>query len=241
MPHIYKISNLVNGKLYIGQTTNIKTRWTSHLSLLRMDKHRNLHLQAAFKKYGEQAFVFAVIEECENANEREVYWIGYFGGTNGGLLYNKSSGGKSGGKMSQESRNRISAWQRGRTLTPEHAANIGRGNRGKKCTDEHKRRMSVMYKGRPIDEETKRKISESKMGRIMPPEERERRKGLGSKSVVQLSMDCTLIRKWASAKEAGEVLGLWKSDITQCCRGNRKTVSGFIFQYEAIFDAEAAI
>ena len=60
---IYKIINVVNNKFYVGSAVDLKRRKTRHFSELRTGKHNNQHLQAAWVKYGEQAFVFVVVEE----------------------------------------------------------------------------------------------------------------------------------------------------------------------------------
>lgn len=60
---IYKIINVVNNKFYVGSAVDLKRRKTRHFSELRTGKHKNRHLQAAWVKYGEQAFVFVVVEE----------------------------------------------------------------------------------------------------------------------------------------------------------------------------------
>ena len=60
---IYKIINVVNNKFYVGSAVDLKRRKTRHFSELRTGKHNNRHLQAAWVKYGEQAFVFVVVEE----------------------------------------------------------------------------------------------------------------------------------------------------------------------------------
>ena len=60
---IYKIINVVNNKFYVGSAVDLKRRKTRHFSELRKGKHNNRHLQAAWVKYGEQAFVFVVVEE----------------------------------------------------------------------------------------------------------------------------------------------------------------------------------
>ncbi len=62
---IYKIENLVNGKVYIGQTVkSVERRWQAHRSMLKRNNHDNFYLQNAWNKYGEDSFVFKVI--CES-------------------------------------------------------------------------------------------------------------------------------------------------------------------------------
>lgn len=60
---IYKIINVVNNKFYVGSAVDLKRRKTRHFSELRNKKHSNPKLQNAWVKYGEQAFVFVVVEE----------------------------------------------------------------------------------------------------------------------------------------------------------------------------------
>jgi group I intron endonuclease len=60
---IYKIINVVNNKFYVGSAVDLKRRKTRHFSELRNNKHSNGRLQNSWNKYGEQAFVFVVVEE----------------------------------------------------------------------------------------------------------------------------------------------------------------------------------
>ena len=94
---IYKITNLKNNKGYIGQSTDIKTRWKNHKLELKNNAHRNSHLQNAFNKYGEEAFEFRILEETteENLDDAEEYWINYFNSTNPEKGYNLRYGGNS--------------------------------------------------------------------------------------------------------------------------------------------------
>lgn len=66
-PVIYKIRNVVNGKFYIGSTTNTRERFRNHRKLLRKNKHHAPHLQASWNKYGEDCFKFEVQEVLEDA------------------------------------------------------------------------------------------------------------------------------------------------------------------------------
>ena len=74
---IYKITNLTNGKLYIGCASNINTRINGHKHDLRNQKHANSYLQKAWNKYGEQNFIFEIVEKCDidNLHIREHYWV----------------------------------------------------------------------------------------------------------------------------------------------------------------------
>lgn len=59
---IYKITNKVNNKIYIGSAKRFKERFSGHISSLKNNKHQNKHLQASWNKYGTDAFVFEIIE-----------------------------------------------------------------------------------------------------------------------------------------------------------------------------------
>lgn len=91
---IYIIKNLINGKVYVGQTKRPKNRLWLHKYLLKNESHHNTHLQSAWKKYGEKAFSFELIEECEeeNVDEKEIFYIKTYDSYKNG--YNKSTGGK---------------------------------------------------------------------------------------------------------------------------------------------------
>jgi group I intron endonuclease len=61
---IYRIKNLKNKKCYYGSSKNIEKRWRTHLNNLKNGKHHNAHLQRSWDKYGEDNFVFELVEEC---------------------------------------------------------------------------------------------------------------------------------------------------------------------------------
>lgn len=91
---IYIIRNIVNDKVYIGQTkVSLKLRFQNHLSAAR--KGKDYIIGKAIRKYGEEKFYIELLEECtiEELNEREKYWISYFNSTNNKFGYNISIGG----------------------------------------------------------------------------------------------------------------------------------------------------
>ena len=69
---IYKIKNLKNKKCYYGSSKNIEKRWRTHLNNLKNGKHHNIHLQRSWDKYGEDNFVFEVVEECDETHLLEL-------------------------------------------------------------------------------------------------------------------------------------------------------------------------
>ena len=61
---IYKITNIINNKFYIGSTNNLKRRRKEHFSLLSKNKNHCKILQRAYNKYGKDAFIFEIIAYC---------------------------------------------------------------------------------------------------------------------------------------------------------------------------------
>lgn len=75
---IYKIINVKNNKFYVGSAVNFERRKAKHLWRLRRGDHSNRYLQASWDKYGENAFVFAVVQEVplsENLLVAENVWL----------------------------------------------------------------------------------------------------------------------------------------------------------------------
>ena len=91
---IYKITNKINGKVYIGQSKNITTRWEAHKNHARGSLKQSF-ITNAMRKYGVENFVKEVLEKCkiEDLDERERYWIKYYDSTNREKGYNQSEGG----------------------------------------------------------------------------------------------------------------------------------------------------
>ena len=96
---IYKITNKINGKSYIGQTIqNVKERFYQHCATKCSKAVSNMAIHRAIKKYGKSNFTVEVIEEIDSANlnDRERYWIKYYNSYNNG--YNSTKGGQDGCK-----------------------------------------------------------------------------------------------------------------------------------------------
>ena len=76
---IYSITHIETKKIYIGSSVDIKRRWNSHRSSLNRGKHTNPHLQNAWKKYGKDAFIFAIEEITEELESTENEYISKYG------------------------------------------------------------------------------------------------------------------------------------------------------------------
>ena len=102
---IYKITNLINSKKYIGKSVNLKRRLKQH----KTGKYSNNHLQNAIKKYGIENFTFQIIEFCsvENLSIRERYWIYYYNSNLNG--YNNTDGGENapGWHFTEQAKNKM--------------------------------------------------------------------------------------------------------------------------------------
>lgn len=92
MSYIYKIINDINDKIYVGKTDfSIEKRFKEHCADAFRERNEKRPLYAAMRKYGIEHFHIELIEETDNPEEREIYWIGYFDGFTSG--YNATKGG----------------------------------------------------------------------------------------------------------------------------------------------------
>jgi group I intron endonuclease len=185
--HIYKITNKINGKIYIGETKekNPIKRWYGHLHAIRRGKGCPL-LRAAFQKHGEENFTFEVIQECSK-DERfiiEEQKIKEYNSMvpNG---YNATIGGMGGGfkgkKHSEETKKKMAKTisdmyaaltderkeelrqikRKPRTFSEEYKQKMRNYNLGKKLSEETRAKISNSLKHSALKEETRKKISES--------------------------------------------------------------------------------
>lgn len=111
MNYIYKITNLINNKIYIGQTrSTISNRWNQHVSAAfsnQKKKDYNFLLHKAIRKYGKDNFKIEIIEEVEesqNLDERESFWIHFYNSCileEESMGYNMTYGGEGSSKINK--------------------------------------------------------------------------------------------------------------------------------------------
>jgi group I intron endonuclease len=160
---VYKISNLVNNKIYFGVTQQkLKIRWQQHKC---NSNKKSYHLYNAMKKYGFEKFNIEIVFEANSKKEmleKEIQLIALFNTNNRLYGYNNSTGGeysRKGCKLTLEQRKIISEYQKNRIRKPlsqETKEKIGIKNKGLIRSDELKRKWSISRKGKPS--KNKRKV-----------------------------------------------------------------------------------
>jgi group I intron endonuclease len=167
---VYKITNIINGKIYIGKDVKNDPKYFGS----------GLLLNAAMKKYGKEFFVKETVEECMDQNElaeREKYWIKHFDSTNRKLGYNIAEGGFGGDTFSSNPNKEIirekhkdatskrnkrdGGWSPDPLKRVEMAkvANAARTANGYRHSEETKRKLSNTLTGRVITAEWRKNIS----------------------------------------------------------------------------------
>ncbi len=157
---IYKATNEVNGKVYVGQTTQpLKNRMVAHISKSRCS---NTCFAKAICKYGIDNFKWETLQICKDIdelNEREQYYILYYGSFGGG--YNCNGGGRN-YITSDITKEKLRQINLGRTVSEQTREKIRQGHLGKKLSEEHKKHIRdnhVGMLGKKHSKETIKKIS----------------------------------------------------------------------------------
>jgi len=253
---IYKATNKLNGKNYIGQTTgNLNKRKNRHYR----DSLKNIYLSKfhyALKKYDKKDFDWSILCECktlEELNEKEKFFIKEFDsfGKNG---YNLTNGGEN-YIRSEETKMKMSQQRKGRILSENWKKNLSIAGKNKKVSDETKKKMSDSLKGREcnwlkgkkLSDDTKKKMSlsqignkngignKNKFGKLLSDETKKKIsdncKGINSKSINRFDLNGNYIDTWSSITEFEFSINKKSSHISAVCLGKRKSACGYIWKY----------
>lgn len=216
---IYKITNNINEKCYIGQSKDIEARWKKHISVYNNKTAPNYKLYRAMRKYGLASFRFEVIEECEpeELNSREIYWIQYYDSFLNG--YNMTLGGEAcNGTNDKEIYQYTLLGELIKKYNSAHEADRETGipftNICKVCRGERKTAGGYYwsYTNEPI------KPIKTITKHYTP--------------VVQYTKDGEYVAEYTSAKEAQRETGIFSTVIGKVCKGQGKTAGGYIWKYK---------
>ena len=130
---IYAIKNVVNAKIYIGLTTNVRKRFLFHKRRLRDGTHKNRHLQASFNKYGKNVFEFVILEKCIEGElfKKEKLWIAKLNTCDRMFGYNKTHGGEF-GRLHPDIYKKYSERLKGGSISEKQKKKISRTLTGRK-------------------------------------------------------------------------------------------------------------
>ena len=165
--YIYAIRNLTNGHMYIGSTTNYKSRWGTHRSTLRRGVHHSFILQRAWDKHGEAAFDFTVLVVCPQ-DLRIEYENRFMALQEYNVLRTPRESSVRGG------------WKH----SPEFKAKLSALHTGKVLSEAHRKKVSIAATGRIYDATFREKARARQLGVIPSVETRARQSAVRTGCVV---------------------------------------------------------
>lgn len=209
MAYIYKITNIINNKIYIGATTKtVKDRFRSHIKDSKSNRCKHRPLYKAFNEYGIDNFNIEIIEECKNCErfDREIFWIDRLNTYNNG--YNDTYGGEGKQKFNYDIILEELTYKR---LTV------------KELSEKFKCSKDIIYQvAKENDINLKYSID----------------KYIKQKSKPVVRKDGEIITVFESIAEGAKTITGYKSSfntkhthISQCCKGERKTAYGYKWEF----------
>ena len=215
---IYKIENLINHKIYIGQSIQIQHR---------LQKHKcakdNFYIHRAIQKYGKENFSYDIIEKCEpnELDEKECYWIKYYNSLipNG---YNMVDGGNNGAGLAkgQEVEQYYLSGEYIQTFPSANQAgeklNINISNITSCCNGERVQAGPFQWKWKNSEKE----IKPIKGQYYNDP-------------ILKFDLKGNFLQEYSSLLQASQQNNISKSSISEVCKENRKSAGGFQWKYKS--------
>ena len=229
-PGIYKCTCMSNGLVYVGQAQSLSSRKYQHISRLKNHRHGNQHLQRAWDKYGEENFVWEVLEVCSPnmLDAREIFWIEELDSFKHGFNNTAGGGGLRGFQQTDETKAKHATaaralWtperrvhQRQRMLSENNPMHGRTGDLNPAYGKDHSGPNGGMY-GRHHTEDANEKNRQKHLGR----------NNANSKPVICVERN----EFFWSMGEAKRATGCDDTTITRCCRGIKKTCGGYHWRY----------
>lgn len=219
---IYKFENLINHKIYIGQSTQLEERYKQHKSKSNTVDKR---FYDAVRKYGWDNFSYEILEYCqpEELNDREVYYVSYYDSYNNG--YNATPGGDNIGKHASISVQQYS-------LSGKFIKEYNSMKEASKATGVSVNMLTRCCKGRTnhaglyqwkYTNDKEKEIKYIKQENVC----------LRNRKILQYNLNGELIRIYDTLEEASKLTNTSKSLITNNCkRKHSNTANGYVWRYE---------
>jgi len=261
MGYLYKITNIITGKCYIGVTIqpDIKRRWTKHINSVNYKEGCPI-LKKSMKKHGVKNFKFDILIICfdQDVVKYEKEYIKKFNSQvpNG---YNILSGGQIGdglvgykhspetiekikekGRLFRENNpNHFETYREKHKKALEHvdfSSSVKNSEKFKKAMIDRKEKYKIGNK--KVSEDTKKKISDSLKlfyndnKNTASDAQKEAIKKALSKPIIQYDTDGIMIKEYRSIAEADRTSGVKKSNIQHVLCGKNKLAGGFVWKYK---------
>jgi group I intron endonuclease len=224
---IYKITCMITGRIYIGQSWNITQRFYRYKSF---GCKGQVKLYNSLVKYGIKNHIFEVVECCEikALNKRERYWQDFYDATSRNGLNLRLT----------------ESDEKPRTCSDETKRKISLKNKGRIVSEETRKKLSLAGKGRVFSVESRKKMSDWQIGRKMSPEaiEKSRKANTGKvisiewrknisngSAMAKIVLDTQTGIYYNSAKQASIAKGINHSSLTARLNGERKNKTGLIY------------
>lgn len=225
---IYKITNKINGFIYIGKTSkSLQSRWKEHV-YKATKKQENYIFYNAIRKYGAHNFTVEEIDvACSNEEltQKEIYWIAFYNSKtpNG---YNMTNGGEGvvGNKLTNEQRKALSEAHKGQKAW----------NKGKKADNQTRAHNSIACTNNWRNPDYRNKNHTNKGQKIHTDEHRNKLSKHWSGEKNPRATACVCIENgivYNTVNKAAQELNVPRASITQCLIGHNKTAKGFHFSY----------
>lgn len=228
---IYKITNKVNGKIYIGQSIDIIQRWNYHKSI---PNGGCVKLYNAMRKYGIDNFIFEIEEICSqnDLDDKEIYYINKYN-SHSSMGYNLTDGGSGGigRKLNKKQRRRLSRGKGGESIMQfsttgefikefysiseaENALKIPHENIIKVLNGQYKSAGGYVF--------VKKSLYNSEESYAC-------KRDKDVRPVKQYTLDGIFVREYENQLIASDVTGICNATISAVCRGNNihKTAGGY--------------
>lgn len=237
---IYKIKNIINNKIYIGQTTRkLNKRIYEYKAAFKYGNFYNQYLLNAFNKYGWDCFEFSVIDTAETIDElnnKEIRYISEYKSNQKEFGYNIECGGKNAipniETIEKMSKSHIGIKQTDYWINKRiaKAGSVDAKKYGrKKCYEEKKYLSNISpkyWQGKTRDEITKQKISKTKKENGLSTKQKE----IICKKVNKININTNETTTYDSTMMASKFEGVNQSTISRWCN-NEKSINGYLWKY----------
>lgn len=202
---VYKHTNKINNKIYIGITgRSVAQRWLRGEGYKPKRPTQSAYFYNAILKYGWESFKHEILYSKltkEEAEQKEIDLIAAYQSNVRSIGYNIDNGGDSVGKLSEETKMKVAeSWNLNRK---ERSKRISEGKKGVKFSDEHRANLSKAKKGKPAQ---------------------------NRRPVSQYDLKMNFIKHWESLEDAQNELGIFKSNICRAIKYDR-TAGGYKWTY----------